>query len=139
MNDVLVVTEAAVRGLSISRLRLLIFLLQGHVVPKPGNLKYSERAVRILAAGKQPFYAAQWEAVQALAQNAKFDLQLLAPSRRLLITRSAPRLPHGVPNLCPPRPPPHLTRGRPTVTKIGSQWRGRRLTLKVGRPPSLRA
>ena len=105
MNDVLVVTEAAVRGLSISRLRLLIFLLQGHVVSKPGNLKYSDRAVRILAAGKQPFYAAQWEAVQALAQNAKFDLQLFGSLKEAadhaISTGPSPRRAHFVPT-----PPP---------------------------------
>ena len=105
MNDVLVITEAVVRGLSISRLRLLIFLLQGHVVPKPGNLKYSERAVCILAAGKQPFFAAQWEAVQALAQNAKFDLQLFGSLKEVadhaISTAPSPRRAQFVPT-----PPP---------------------------------
>ena len=67
------VTEEAVRGLSIPRLRLLILMLQGHVPPKPGNVSYAERAVRILKAGKEPFFAAQWELVQTLPQTARHD------------------------------------------------------------------
>ena len=63
---VLHVTEEAVRGLSVSRLRLLIFLLQGHVPMKPGNISYAERAVRILTAETEPFFAAHWDQVLEL-------------------------------------------------------------------------
>ena len=73
MADVLLVKEEDVRRLSVARLRLLIYLLQGHVVPKPGNVKYVDRAIRLLTAWNTPFFEAQWEAVHGLAPNARHD------------------------------------------------------------------
>ena len=73
MAGVVLVKEEDVRRLSVARLRLLIYLLQGHVVPKPGNIKYVDRAIPLLAAWNTPFFEAQWEAVHGLAPNAKHD------------------------------------------------------------------
>ena len=56
LAGVLPVTEEEVRGLSVPRLRLLIYLLQGYVPLKPGNVSYADRAIRILTAGKEPFF-----------------------------------------------------------------------------------
>ena len=73
MRDVLLVKEEEVRGLSVARLRLLILLVQGHVPSKPGNIKYVDRAIRLLAAGNTPFFAAQWEAVLGLSPTSRHD------------------------------------------------------------------
>ena len=70
---VLHVKEEEVRGLSVPRLRLLIFLLQGEVPMKPGNISYADRAIRILESGKKPFFVAQWNMVHAQAPNARHD------------------------------------------------------------------
>ena len=73
MAGVLWVMEEEVRGLSVPRLRLLIYLLQGQVPQKPGNISYAERAIRILAAETTPFFAAQWTMVQGLPPTARHD------------------------------------------------------------------
>ena len=67
------VTEAEVRGLSIPRLRLLIYLVQGYVPMKSGNKSFANRAVELLEEGKDPFFAAHWEMVQGLPQDARHD------------------------------------------------------------------
>ena len=70
---VLQVTEAEVRGLSVSRLRLFIFMLQGHVPMKSGNVSFADRAIRILSAGNTPFFAAHWEMLKGLPPTARHD------------------------------------------------------------------
>ena len=73
MHDVLLVKEEEVRRLSVARLHLLILLVQGHVPSKPGNISFADRAVRLLAAGNTPFFAAQWEAVMGLPPTTRHD------------------------------------------------------------------
>ena len=70
---VLHVKEEEVRGLSVPRLRLLIYLLKGEVPMKPGNISYAERATRILTAGTAPFFMAQWDLVKGLPPAARND------------------------------------------------------------------
>ena len=91
--------------MSVARLRLLIYVLQGHVVPKPGNVKYADRAIRLLAAGTTPFFAAHWECVQGLSPTARHDpilfRQFTEAADEAIRADPSPRRAHFVPT-----PPP---------------------------------